>query len=146
MDKVEVEVLELELLEGVAESLEGSLVAVVSVPKLGSDENLGSGGVGLLEPLLQGTAASLLVGISGGGVNVTVAGVESGDDGVLSLLAVGSLVDTKSNLGDFVAVVEADGEARRVAGGGVSRVLASRHHLLHAELGLTGSELGGHCE
>lgn len=148
VDEVEVEVVELELLKGVAEGVEGSFVAVVSIPELGGDEDLATGSASLLEPLLQGAAASLLVGVSGCRVDVAVSGIEGGDDSLLSLLAVGGLVDTEGNLGNLVAVVKLDGEAGRVAGRGVSRVLAARvDNLLHTKLRLAGSELnGGHFE
>lgn len=108
VDQVEVEVVKTELVEGRAKGVEGSLVAVVGIPELRADVDLLTGSVGFLHPGADGTSASLLVGITGSGVDMAVAGVKSGSDGILSLLAVGSLVDTEGDLRDGGAVVQRD--------------------------------------
>lgn len=106
MDQVEVEVVEAKLVERLAESVEGVFVAVVGVPELGADKDLFAGSASLVHPSTDSIATSLLVGIAGSRVDVAVAGIEGSSDGILSLLTVGSLVDTEGNLGNGVAVVE----------------------------------------
>lgn len=150
VDQVEVEVVKAGLVEGVAESLEGGLVAVVGIPELGADEDLLSGGAGALQPGADGTTASLLVGVTGSRVDVTVAGVEGGGDGILSLLAVGGLVDTQGDLGDHVAIVELD--AGDGGGAAAEGVVLGTDGLLDLVEGLTlrrglgGDSGGSHCE
>lgn len=109
VDQIQVKVVEAELVQRVAKSVEGSFVAVISIPELGADENILTRGAGLLEPGADSTTTSLLVGISSSRVDVAVASLEGSSDSVLSLLAVRSLVYTKSNLGNRVAVVQLDG-------------------------------------
>lgn len=146
VDQVEVEVVKTELVEGGAEGVEGSLVAVVGVPELGADEYILAGGAGLLEPGADGATASLLIGITSGGVDVAVAGVKGSGDSVLSLLAVGGLVDTEGDGGDGVAVVELDGVDRRngAAVGAVGLDLLDDHGALGGDL--RGDSNGSHFE
>lgn len=147
VDQVQVEVVKTKLLEGEAESVEGGLVAVVGVPELGADVDLLTGSASLLEPAADSTTASLLVGVAGSGVDVTVAGVKGGSDGILSLLAVGGLVDTEGDLGDLVAVVELDGSNREgvaLGAGLLSDGLLDVDTTLRGGLG--GDSGGSHCE
>lgn len=109
MEEVEVEVLKAELLERVDKSIEGRFVTVVGVPQLGCDEDVATGSAGTVAPGLDSATASLLVHVPSGRVDVTVACVKRGEDGVFGLLAVGCLVHTKSDLRNFVAIVHVDG-------------------------------------
>lgn len=146
VDQVEVEVVKAKLVERGAEGVEGGLVAVVGIPELGADEDLLAGGASLLQPGADGVAASLLVGVAGGRVDVAVASIEGGSDGILGLLAVGGLVDTEGDLGDFVAVVEGDGADR---GDGVALGAAVDDDLLEdltLRRGLGGDSGGSHGE
>jgi len=82
---------------------------MVGVPELGGDEDLLTRCAGTSAPGLDCAAASFLVHVTGGGVDVSVAGVERGDDGVFCFLAVGCLVHAEGDLRNLVAVVHVDG-------------------------------------
>lgn len=145
VNQVQVEIVQTELLQRGAEGIEGGLVTVVSIPQLGADVDILTGSAGLLKPSADGTTASLLVGISGSRVNVAVAGIQSGGDGILSLLAVGGLVNTQGDLGDGVTVVQLDGgRADRGNGAAVGAGLGVvvEDGFLHRDLALRRS-LGG---
>ena len=92
VDEVEVKVVQTKLVQRVDEGVEGSLETMVGIPDLRADIDLLTGSASLLQPAADSTTAGLLVGITSGGVNVTVAGVKGGSNGLLSLLAVGGLV------------------------------------------------------
>lgn len=96
VEQVHVNVVDLELLERVLEGLGSSLV--VSIPKLGGDEDVLSGDTRLLGPCLDGTSDGLLVGVAGSSINVAVSGLEGCDDSVLGGAVVWCLVNTESDL------------------------------------------------
>lgn len=81
MDEVEVNVVELELLEG---ETEGTFdVVLVSLPQLGGDSEFLALETGCKD-LLKGLTDCLLILVDGGGVDVAVTVVEDGlaDDGL----------------------------------------------------------------
>lgn len=118
----------LELLQRVAQGVEGSLVAVVGIPQLGRDEDVLSRVARLLEPLAQGAATGLLVRVPRGRVDVSVASVQRGHHGIFSLLAVRRFIDAEGEKGDLITVVELDGArtwGRGVLWGTVPAILPS---------------------
>lgn len=105
MDQVKVKVIKAKLVQRGAKGIKRGLVAMVRVPEFGADEDVLTRGASLLKPAANSTTTSLLVGISGSGIDVTVAGVKGSSDGILGLLAIGRLVDTEGHLRDGVAIV-----------------------------------------
>lgn len=96
MDQVHVHVFELELLERVLYGIGCSLV--VGIPQLRGDEDLLAGHAASGGPPLDRLTHSLLVGITGCAVDVTVACVESPLDCLLGGIVVGGLVHAQCNL------------------------------------------------
>lgn len=111
MDQVEVDVVQLQALQGVLDGPEDIVVAVEVVPHLGADEDVGplNGGVGLQE-VLDSITNFILVEVVPSAVQVTVSGVESNGDSVVSL-ALGALASegSEANRGDGDSVVQCVG-------------------------------------
>ena len=103
--QVQVEVLEFEQLEGLFQRSLDFVGFVVGVPELAGDEDLLAVQLGALEDLLESLADLALVLVDAGAVDVEVAGLEGGHDGVLDLAGLG-LPSSESNQRDrFVSPV-----------------------------------------
>lgn len=115
MDEEEVNVVDLELLEGALNRPLHILGAVEVVPDLGADEDVLTldGGVGS-EEVLDGITNLTLVQVVPGTVEVTVSGVESAGDGLVGLTG-GTLVGegTETDAGDLDAVAKSEGLSGR---------------------------------
>src|SRR5699024_10576630 len=103
VDEVEVDVVEAELLEALAERTLGLLGPVAIVPQLGRDEELITGDAGLRD----GAAHALLIAVDSGGVDVAVADFEGIGDDALGLVRV-DLEHAEAQLRDRLAVVEGE--------------------------------------
>lgn len=115
VDQVEVDVVDLELLQGVLKRPDDILVAVQVVPDLGADENILALDRGvLLEEILDGIADLVLVLVEPGAIQVSVSGLESTSDSVVGL-AFSTLAGEGSepNSGDLNAVAESESDTGR---------------------------------
>ena len=104
MDEVEVEVVEAEPLQARVEGAQRGVATLVVVPDLGRHEQVVAVDAGLGDGLADGG----LVVVELGGVDVSVADLESGRDGCLGL-GRGDLEDAEPDLRDLDAVVEGQG-------------------------------------
>ena len=101
VDKVEIHVVEAELVQRLVEGRSGISLAVI--PQLRGDEEL------LARDAGRGnrTAHAFLVAVDSCGVDVAVAHLEGFEDQLFGLLRV-NLEDAEAELGDSVAIVECD--------------------------------------
>lgn len=113
VNQEEIDIVELELLQGVVERPQDVVVAVQVVPDFGADEDVLplDGGV-LLEEVLQGLANLILVLVEPCAVQVSVTRLQRNGDGVVRL-ALGTLVakGTEADSGDLNTVGEGEGDA-----------------------------------
>ena len=108
MHQVQVNVVELQALEGVLDGPEDILVTVQVVPDLGAHEDvLPLHGRVLLEEVSDTITDLVLVEVVPGTVEVTVTGTESSGDGVVGL-ALGTLASegTEADTGDLDPVAQ----------------------------------------
>ena len=103
VDEVEVDVVEAELFEALAQRPLGLFGTVAVVPQLRGDEELVAGDPGLRNR----SAHALLIAVDGCRVDVAVADFEGIGDDALGLLGV-DLEDTEAQLRDRLAVVEGE--------------------------------------
>ena len=101
MEDEQVDLVDAELAGALVERVQRLLVAVVADPDLGLEEHLFARDGGVADSL----ADLAFVAIGGGGVDVTVAGLEGGGDGVACLLGRG-LEDAEADRGHPDPVVE----------------------------------------